>query len=243
MTGVSGTIWDKGKDTHLRDPLLDVLAFRCDNLDVDVIVSLVNWLGIAFLVLAPQHKANSQQDSRADDVAYSNDDPRDMVPTCRSARISVGRKSGVCSPRLVFRLPHERRGRVADTVRDKHDRIRRDTLGMSRCDAGEPRQREDESRRANTCNHQMPHQNQDMRKRKAQPKVSVEDAPVVHCANRSPILLDHGRRLIKNTPMMLGMKYTAPTMAREFGMRDTSCTPVKMVAISIKPSTQPSSVV
>ena len=49
MTGVSGTIWDKGKDTHLRDPLLDALAFRCDNLDVDVIVSLVNWLGIAFL--------------------------------------------------------------------------------------------------------------------------------------------------------------------------------------------------
>lgn len=33
-------------------------------------------------------------------------------------------------PRLVLRLPHEGRGGVADAVRDEHDGVRRDALGV-----------------------------------------------------------------------------------------------------------------
>jgi len=67
--------------------------------------------------------------------------------------------------------------------------------------------------------------------------------PVVHCANKSPTLLLHGRKFIKNTPIMLGTKYKNPTYARLFGIQAARVTPVQMVTISTRPSTQPKSVV
>ena len=67
--------------------------------------------------------------------------------------------------------------------------------------------------------------------------------PTVHCANKSPTLLLHGRRFTKNIPVILGMKYKTATYARAFGIRAASVTPVQMVAITIIPSTQPKSVV
>ena len=56
-------------------------------------------------------------------------------------------------------------------------------------------------------------------------------------------MLLHGRRLSSSTPMIFGMKYTAPTYARASFNLAARCTPVQIVTISITPSTQPSRVV
>ncbi len=52
------------------------------------------------------------------------------------------------APRHIFRLPHEWRSRVTNTVCDEHDRVRRDALRVPRGDARDPRQRQDEARGA-----------------------------------------------------------------------------------------------
>ena len=52
------------------------------------------------------------------------------------------------APRHIFRLPHERRRGVTDAVRDEHDRVRGDALGVAGSDARDPRQGQDETGRA-----------------------------------------------------------------------------------------------
>lgn len=68
-------------------------------------------------------------------------------------------------------------------------------------------------------------------------------SPVIHSAKRRPILLDHGKKLIKNTPKRFGMKKIAPTYARLLGIRETILIPTHIVTISMTPSTHASKVV
>src|SRR6266542_5873047 len=67
--------------------------------------------------------------------------------------------------------------------------------------------------------------------------------PVIQTEKSNPILFSQGKKLTKNTPRRLGIKYKNPTYARLLGILAAILTPVQMVTISMIPSTHPRSVV
>ena len=106
--------------TDLSNPYTNLLAFRGNVLDTNIVVCWVMLFPVPERVLPHEDPPDNQRNNTANEVAPGDDTPGDIVPW------------------PVFSLPHERTDGVSDAITNQEDRVGRNSFSMACRDGGGP---------------------------------------------------------------------------------------------------------